>query len=276
MAKKSINAKSLQQQQTVDPKVAEVIKQANALSAEREKFEQEELARTNKALYAILTKVYALFKQAFDDKCLKDAVKKMQEQLAKRGVKVQKNTPALTVFVRYVFNSDRKRAYNYTSTLMAAIQAEVQPTNLAAFIEGKNGVEECKKEFRKSDERKAKEQALEAATQEVYEHLEIIDAKQTVTLANESVDLSDDVNYAFIVARVMGNGEYGLLRVVPRSSKGMFSTAVKELAKQLVERKEAAITDAKKQTVKKQTKKTVETMTAKAAAAMTVKELEAA
>jgi hypothetical protein len=265
-----------QQEQVINAKVEAVIKQANTLSAEREKFEQEELARSNKALYAILTKVYALFKQAYDEKCLKETVKKMQYELSKRGIKVQKNTPALTVFVRYVFNSDRKRAYNYTSTLMAAIQAEVQPTNLAEFIESKNGVEECKKEFRKSNEAKVKEQALMSASEEISELLSTVQAKKTITLANESVALSDDVQYAFIVARVVGDGQFDLLRVVPRSTKGMYNAAVKELAKQLIERKEQAINAAKKQRVKKQTQKTVNTMTAKSAASMTVKELEAA
>lgn len=275
MTKKSAITKA-QQEQVINAKVEAVIKQANTLSAEREKFEQEELARSNKALYAILTKVYALFKQAFDEKCLKETVKKMQSELSKRGIKVQKNTPALTVFVRYVFNSDRKRAYNYTSTLMAAIQAEVQPSNLAEFIESKNGVEECKKEFRKSDEAKVKEQALISASEEISELLSTVQAKKTITLTNESVALSDDVQYAFIVARVVGDGQFDLLRVVPRSTKGMYNAAVKELAKQLIERKEQAINAAKKQRVKKQTQKTVNTMSAKSAASMTVKELEAA
>jgi hypothetical protein len=125
-----------------------VVEEADALVVQRETFEREELARSNKALYAILTRIYTLFNKAAEEKCIKDTVKLMREQLKKRNVKVQVNTPALTVFVRYVFNSDRKRAYNYTSTLMAAIDEEITPENLADFIEKSNGVEECKKTYK--------------------------------------------------------------------------------------------------------------------------------
>ena len=138
-------------QQTPSP--ATVIDRADALFKERERFEGAELARSNKALYKLLMQVYELFEAARADvKCLKAAVKTMSEKLKERGVKIQSNTPALTVFVRYVFNSDRKRAYAYTQTLMAAIQQEVQPTKLANFIESQNGVEECRKQLIKKED----------------------------------------------------------------------------------------------------------------------------
>jgi hypothetical protein len=272
---KSSNVSKVQKDQDLNVKVESVIKEANSLSAIREKFETEELARTNKSLYAILSKVYALFNEAVTDGCIKESVLRMREVLKSRGVKIQSNTPALTVFVRYIFNSDRKRAYNYTSTLMAAIQANVEPASLTEFIESKSGVEECKKEFRKSDEAVLKEQALVEATAEVADYLSTMPAMNTVTLASESVTLSDDVKYAFIIARVVGDGQYDLLRVVPRSTRGMFASSVKELATQLLERKEKAILEAKKERVTTQTQKTVETMTAKSVASMTLVELEA-
>lgn len=272
---KASNANKVQKDQVLNMKVESVIKEANSLSLVREKFETEELARTNKSLYSILSKVYALFSEAIADGCIKESVLRMREVLKTRGVKIQNNTPALTVFVRYIFNSDRKRAYNYTSTLMAAIQASVAPESLADFIESKSGVEECKKEFRKSDESVLKEQALVAASAEVADYLTTMPAMSTVTLANESVALSDDVKYAFIIARVVGDGQFDLLRVVPRSTNGMYKSSVKELAMQLIERKEQAILEAKKERVTTQTQKTVETMTAKVVASMTLEELEA-
>lgn len=275
MVAKSVNVKS-QQNQIIEANVEKIISEANTLVIERETFEREELARSNKALYAILTKIYGLFNQAVESKSLKSVVVRMKDALNKRGVKVQKNSPALTVFVRYVFNSDRKRAYNYTSTLMAAIQANVEPSNLSSFIDSKNGVEECKKEFRKSEEAKVKEQALLTAAVEVAEGLSIMSSEHRVVLANETVDLSDGQQYAFIIARSLGDCEFELLRVVPRTTDGMYNLAVKELAKQLVERKEVAIADAKKQKVIEQVQKTAKTMTTRSAASMTVEELEAA
>lgn len=253
-----------------------VVEEADALVVQRENFEREELARSNKALYAILTRIYTLFNKAAEEKCIKDTVKLMKEQLKKRNVKVQVNTPALTVFVRYVFNSDRKRAYNYTSTLMAAIDEEITPENLADFIEKSNGVEECKKTYKMKEETKQRIDSIATASTNVVEFLSTMQAAATVTMKNASVDFSDGAEFAFIVARNLGDGEFGLLRVVPKTTKAMQNAAVKELAKHLLTQTAKAEEDAKNKKAKTATEKAVKGLTAKAAAKMTVKELEAA
>ena len=257
-------------------KVKVVMVEVGKLSVEREAFEKEEFARSNKALYAILSKVYALFNKAVADKCIKETVNAMREELKKRNVKVQSNTPALTVFVRCIFNSDRKRAYNYASTLMAAVQAEVEPAKLADFIEGKKGVEECKKEFKKKDETKQREAAVTAASVSVVDMLSTMRTNIRVTLPNVSVDLNDGAKFVFIVARSIGNGEFEVLRAVPKTTKGMENSAVKELAKDLIAKKEKSDADAKSKKVTTTLGKAVKSMTVKTAASMTVKELEAA
>ncbi len=256
--------------------VLKVIEKANALSIERETFEKEELARSNKALYSILTKIYTLFNDAVNDKCIKEAAKAMREQLKQRGVKVQSNTPALTCFVRFVFNSDRKRAYNYASTLMAAIDAEVKPENLAAFIEGGNGVEEIKKTHKMKDETKQKIDAVNTASDDVFEILRTMRAVETVVMPNASVDFSDGVEFAFIVARSIGNGEFELLRAVPKSTKAMQTAAVKELAKNLVDETEKSKVEVKSKKLQQATEKVVKKITVKDAAKMTMKEVEMA
>jgi uncharacterized protein YeeX (DUF496 family) len=169
-----------------------VLEKANALSIERETFENEDLARSNKSLYLILTKIHTLFNDAVNDKCIKEAATAMREQLKQRGVKVQSNTPALTCFVRFIFNSDRKRAYNYASTLMVAIDAEVKPENLAAFIEGGNGVEEIKKIHKMKDETKQRIDAVNSASNDVFDTLKTMQAVETVVMPNASVDFSDE------------------------------------------------------------------------------------
>lgn len=253
-----------------------IVEAAEKLVVERETFEREELARSNKALYAILAKVYTLFNSAIADKCIKDAVKQMSAKLKERGIKVQSNSPALTVFVRYVFNSDRKRAYNYTSTLMAAVAADVKPENLADFIEGSNGVEECKKAYKMKDETKQRIEAIAATSIDVVDALRTMPAAKTVKLPNASVDFSDGVQFAFIVARSIGDGEFELLRAVPKTTLAMQNAAVKELAKDLIESAAKAQLSAKSNKVKSTTDKAVKSISAKDAAKMTVKELAAA
>ena len=93
-------------------------------------------------------------------------------------------------------------------------------------------------------------------------------ATKRVKLADSSVNLSDGSEFAFIVARACENGEYELLRVVPKTTKGMQKSAVNELAKHLiVEQELAKIRQKKANSIK---------VTDAAAAAMTLNELAAA
>jgi hypothetical protein len=248
-----------------------VVKCADALSVAREKYETETLARSNKELYGILSDVYKLFMQAVSNECLKDVVKNMRYTLAQRNIRVQNNTNALTVFVRYVFNNDRKRAYNYASTLQAALQADVDADGLAEFIESKNGVEECKREFRKSDEAKSKEAQLAAAALCVVDEISSMQAQQVVKLADANVELADGTQFVFVIARANADGMLELLQVVNKTTVAMQNAAVKELAKQYVE-KQAAVIAAK--AVKKAG--TVKVTVAKDAAKLTMRELESA
>lgn len=261
----------------VDSKQATlIVGRANELSIQRETFETTTLARTNKELYGILSKVYQLFNDAFAENCLKESLKLMKAELAKRNVKVQSNSPALTVFVRYVFNSDRKRSYNYTRTLIAAAQAKIAPNNLAEYIESNNGVEEIKRTVSKKEETVQKEQKLKAAIIEVEEQLAAMPPITSVHLPNASVNLIDGETYAFVVARVAANGDFELLRAVPTTTKAMRSNAIKEIAKQLVDKQAEFETTQKKAADKSATAKASKSLKLKDAAIATVAELEAA
>ena len=221
---------------TVAPTLDSIIKRVNELVKERELFESVTQARSNKELGLLLQKVHALFKDASKDAtCLKECLKHLKAILHSRGIKVQVNSPAITVFVRYVFNSDRKRAYNYTRTLMAAIKANILPDNLAEFIEGKGGVEECKKDYSKSLETLQKEQALASAIDVIKVELETMDPVEILDLPDASVHLSDDCEYAFTISRIIGENQLGILRTIPTTTKAMESSAFKELAKSLLE-----------------------------------------
>ena len=253
-----------------------IIEAATKLAAQREAFEAEEFARSNKALYAILSNVYALFNKAVADNCIREVAKAMRAELKQRGIRVQSNTPALTCFVRFVFNSDRKRAYNYATTLMAAVNAGIEPTALSDFIELGNGVEECKKQFKMKDEVRQRNEAVRAASVDIVEALQTMQPAATVSLPNTAVTLADGAQFAFIVARSIGNGKFELLRAVPTSTKVMQSCAVKELAKDLIAAAERAKAAAKANRVKNSTQQAAASITAKTAANMTVGELEAA
>ncbi len=254
-----------------------VVRKANELCVAREKFETETLARSNKELYGILSSVYGLFNDAVRENCLKDVVVKMKAVLTERNVRVQKNTNALTVFVRYVFNSDRKRAYNYASTLMAAVQAEITVDKLAAFIESKNGVEECKKEFRKKTETIEKEIALADAKTQVLETLRDMKAQRVVKLEGAEAELAEGTDFVFVVARKNKNGSLDLLQTVSKTTLAMQNYAVNELAKFTLANGELGIgTEVKDDVSNSAIKFTKSATAAKSAAKMTLAELECA
>ena len=252
-----------------------VVRKATELCVAREKYETETLARSNKELYGILSSIYGLFIDAVRENCLKDVVIRMKAALTERNIRVQKNTNALTVFVRYVFNSDRKRAYNYASTLMAAVQAEIAVDELATFIESKNGVEECKKVFRKKVETIEKEVALADAETRVLETLRGMKAQKVVKLAGADAELAEGADFVFIMARKNKNGAFELLQAVSKTTLSMQNVAVRELAKYTLSNGELGINSEAENDISNSAIKFTKSVTAaKSAVNMTVEELE--
>ena len=229
MNRRKIQADAKKYQRHAD--ALKIVNRANELTNDWKTFEEGTLARTNKELYAILGGVYALYKDAHATGCMQEAMEKLRTVLASRGMKVQKNSNPVTVFVRYVTNSDRKRAYNYASTILSAKQAGVEPTDLAAYIEKQGGVEECKKTFTKSPEQLQKEKQLTSAEEIVFEQLQTMAPVQVVKLPGANVTLSEDTQFAFVIARSRGDGTFELLRAIPVTSTALENAAIKELAK---------------------------------------------
>ena len=212
-----------------------IVTTATKLFDERVQFEEAMIARTNKGLYEMLAKVYALYIKAEKDGCLKESVAEMKNELSKRGIKTQKNTNPITVFIRYVFNSDRKRSYTYTQVLLVAMRDHIAPNFFVDYIESNNGLEETKLSKSVSDEQQKTRDALEQAESIVTERLKSMSPIHTLELNGATVDLSDDVDYVFVIARKNAAGDIELLQAVPNATIGMLNTAIKLLAKQAVD-----------------------------------------
>jgi hypothetical protein len=216
-------------------KATDIINQADKIFGERKDFEEVILARSNEALYKILADVYALYKDAAaNEKCMKESISSMRSELKGRGIVTQSNTPRMTVFVRYIFNSDRKRSYNYTQTLLAADAQEVDPKNLADFITNNSGVEEIKRKRKVNVDVVKQKAAVKKSIPTVKSELESMPTVATVKLPDSSVDLSDGTQYVFIIARKADNGEMELLRTVPKTTVGLENLAFKALAEEAV------------------------------------------
>lgn len=237
-------------------KASNLLVALDALVTERETFEREEYARSNAKLYEILTKIYSAYKIAKgSDSLLTETVRQMKQVLQQSGERIQTNTLAINLFVRYVFRTSRQRAHNYSRTLQAAYAKGISPEALPQFITDGCGVEECKKDFVKGPKAKAREEKIASALDMVNEQLtNNCSSLAEVTVPAAWVAGTYEEEMTFLVGKADKNGKVKVTSVVPAFSKGMAKWAKQQLALFLAEqqamtqkgakvkRKDAAIT----------------------------------
>lgn len=228
-------------------KVSTLMLGLDALVNERETFEREEYARSNEKLYAILSKVYATYKEAKkSDTVLKETVRQMKLVLQQSGERIQTNTLAINLFVRYVFRTSRQRAHNYSRTLQAAYAKNITPEDIPQFIADGGGVEECKKDFVKSPKLIDREAKIASAIELVTEQLNNVgNSLAEIKVPAEWVAGTYDQELTFLVGKADKNGNVRVTSVVPVYSKGMATWAKSRLALFLAEQQAEAQKSAK-------------------------------
>ena len=207
--------------------------QLNQLSEIRESFEKNTLNGSNKELYQILSKIYQIFsdmktnKSKFDIDFLKYALKDM-------NIKFQKNSPLLTILIRYVFNSDRTRSYNYNRVISSAIQANVSPENLPKFIEEQGGIEECKKTFVRKSSSLEKEEKINTRIQDVLDNIDNFESLSNIELGNTKIKLDDDCKLIITVGRLSSDEKsIELFKVIDSMNKSLENKILKIISKDL-------------------------------------------
>ncbi len=138
----------------------------DGLVARRKQWEGTDYKKANEGLYSLLAECLSVFTEKFVD--ANDSSKKtlrddLSAKLKAGGVKVQRTTPTLTMFVRYVFGSDRKRAQGYAYVLKAEISNDIGASELRNYIVQEGGIEEVKRKMVVKEETLAKRAAVEAA-----------------------------------------------------------------------------------------------------------------
>ncbi len=210
-----------------------IVNKADGLVKQRENFEQNEYARSNKRLYEILAEVLAMYEEAATSKTLlSETIKQMKVNLEVCKVRVQTNTLALTLFVRYVFRTDRQRSMNYSRTLQAALQQGISASQLAQFIEDCGGVEQCKKRFTKSAKVVAKETTIAKTMSLVEETLAdaVVKPLATFKVPNKFVAQTYDKDFVFVIGKADKQGNIKALGAVPAYSAGMTKWAKQQMA----------------------------------------------
>jgi len=184
-------------------------------------------ARTNKELYDLLAGIYDLYINAVECKYVDDTIVEMKKELKKNKITVMSSTPSTTIFVRYVYRTDRKKAYKYSQVMQLAEKNKVGTDAFADFIKAKGGIEACIEENKNTG-------SGDKVTSITFEdRLNELNNVSTIgSLSIPSVALSDGAKYTFVLARVVENNKLDLLHVMPEASNKMLREAIKEMDKE--------------------------------------------
>jgi hypothetical protein len=214
-------------------KASAYLDQIDEICKARIDFEQNELARSNKRLYEILAEVQRLYKQAAASKgALKDTVMVLKQRLVAKGGRVQSNTNALGLFVRYVFDTERQTTHIYTRAIQYAISKGIEPDGLVEFILQEGGVDGCKTQTKPSPKAAEKKLSIENAMPFVNDLLDGQTAPLLgeVTVHPSLVEKTHEEGFTFLIGKADKSGKVSVLTVVPAQSAAVLNWAKKELA----------------------------------------------
>ena len=210
------------------------VQSLDGLLARRQQWEATDYKKTNEGLYALLADCLELFNKQFmsADATGQKALRiDLTSKLKAGGVRVQKTSPTLTMFVRYVFGSDRKRAQGYAYVLRAAISNGIAAKDLADYIVAEGGIEEVKRKMVLSEESLAKRVAIESAKDAVKAAVELAVATPLASVPLAGVS----GNYAVLLAQPSPDGMVNIVGVLSDVKDTLVDALFAQMAKRKVD-----------------------------------------
>ena len=119
-----------------------LVQQLDGVCVDRVKWEEGAYRTSTDQLYTLLGRCLDVYQQLKDD--MKQR-KQLNEKLRSLGINFNKATSLAAKVVRYVFRTDRGRAFVYARTLIAADTAGVDSLSLAKWVREKGGIEEVRR-----------------------------------------------------------------------------------------------------------------------------------
>lgn len=199
----------------------------------RENYEQNELARSNQRLYEILADVLRTYQKASANKhVMKETVSVLTQRLVAKGARIQDNTKALALFVRYIFDSERRATFTYVLALKAAIAAGIEPDGLVEYITKAGGVDGCKKQAKPSAMAAQKKLTIQKAMPLVEELLsgQTAPVLGEIKVAPRLVEKTCQEGFTFLIGKADTRGNVKVISVVPAQSAPVLNWAKEQLA----------------------------------------------
>lgn len=228
--------KTFNPSQTAISKAIGIEHQLDTLSEKRIAWEAGSYAKSNTELYVLLGEILTIYETNFvngDDDARKVMRNSVVSKLAVMNppVKATKNSSTLTLMVRYVFKSDRKRAHSYSTVLRAAAQDGIKGEDLPAYITREGGVEQIKLKAVKGEEAKQRQVKLDAAKIIVKADLEA--ATTTPFQYLEIHGLEGD--FAVALLKPMPEGNVALIGTVSKADSTLVESIKARMAKAMVD-----------------------------------------
>ena len=211
----------------------ETVQQLDLLVADRKNWESTVYKKSNENLYELMAKCKKIFEDKFENATSDNDRKAIRLEIAHRltadGIKVQKNSTTLTMFVRYVFGSDRKRAHGYAYVLKAAISHGIRADGLVKFITEAGGIEEIKRKMVASEKAIANKEKREKAFGLVKTKAELHELSPLASLDMPIVN--NRTPYVVLVAKPMTNGKTHIVALLKNASETLVNVLYKHIAK---------------------------------------------
>lgn len=207
-----------------------LVTQLDGLVVQRKQWEATDYKKANEGLYSLLASCLDVFKSKFvnaDDNNKKTLRGELSARLKADGVRVQRNTTTLTMFVRFVFGSDRKRAHGYTYVLKAAISHEVAVANLPSWIVEQGGIEEVRRQMIVSEEAKQRKADLANAQTQVKAGIEQAEVTPLAQVRLSGVS----GEYALLLAKPSPDGTVSIVGVISDINEAFYNSCLLKMAR---------------------------------------------
>ena len=134
--------------------ISKVIDSVKALESEHCVYVEQYISRGNLALYALLSKVYALAIQINMSDNKDSILKSLRNAMSlQKNIKTQKNSSAITMIVRWVVGGSRQLAHTYSKALEAAYNDNISASRIVDYF-SEGGLSKAKK--KQSEQAEAK------------------------------------------------------------------------------------------------------------------------
>ena len=142
--------------------VEKILQEGVALAKQHESYKTDFVARGNKALYDMLTNIYAYALRVDASPLKEQIIEGMRSELKdKHEIKTTSNTPWMTTVVKMVVRTDRQTASNYSRALRVAFESDVGVDELAGYIERRGGITKVTRTEAAVNEARTKREGLQ-------------------------------------------------------------------------------------------------------------------